>query len=165
MIGSFIGGIFIGLVGLQAFVLVGPGLASMSMFISDELPRNFMFAVIGFAISFVVAFAAAFILGKDRKTEETEKEAEQGVFAEKLGADETFKSPVIGQMISLSDVEDDIFSSKVMGEGIAIIPSKGELYAPVDGEISLLFETNHALGMKTANGVEVLFHIGIDTVH
>ncbi|MFP7379419.1 beta-glucoside-specific PTS transporter subunit IIABC [Bacillus paralicheniformis] len=164
MIGSFIGGIFIGLVGLQAFVLVGPGLASMSMFISDELPRNFMFAVIGFAISFVVAFAAAFILGKDRKTEETEKEAEQGVFAVKLGADETFKSPVIGQMISLSDVEDDIFSSKVMGEGIAIIPSKGELYAPVDGEISLLFETNHALGMKTANGVEVLFHIGIDTV-
>ncbi|QII47948.1 PTS transporter subunit EIIC [Bacillus paralicheniformis] len=164
MIGSFIGGIFIGLVGLQAFVLVGPGLASMSMFISDELPRNFMFAVIGFAISFVVAFAAAFIFGKDRKTEETEKEAEQGVFAEKLGADETFKSPVIGQMISLSDVEDDIFSSKVMGEGIAIIPSKGELYAPVDGEISLLFETNHALGMKTANGVEVLFHIGIDTV-
>lgn len=164
MIGSFIGGIFIGLVGLQAFVLVGPGLASMSMFISDELPRNFMFAVIGFAISFVVAFAAAFILGKDRKTEETEKEAEQGVFAEKLGADETFKSPVIGQMISLSDVEDDIFSSKVMGEGIAIIPSKGELYAPVDGEISLLFETNHAFGMKTANGVEVLFHIGIDTV-
>ncbi|MGG1547726.1 beta-glucoside-specific PTS transporter subunit IIABC [Bacillus paralicheniformis] len=164
MIGSFIGGIFIGLVGLQALVLVGPGLASMSMFISDELPRNFMFAVIGFAISFVVAFAAAFILGKDRKTEETEKEAEQGVFAEKLGADETFKSPVIGQMISLSDVEDDIFSSKVMGEGIAIIPSKGELYAPVDGEVSLLFETNHALGMKTANGVEVLFHIGIDTV-
>ena len=164
MIGSFIGGIFIGLVGLQAFVLVGPGLASMSMFISDELPRNFMFAVIGFAISFAVAFAAAFILGKDRKTEETEKEAEPGVFAEKLGADETFKSPVIGQMISLSDVEDDIFSSKVMGEGIAIIPSKGELYAPIDGEISLLFETNHALGMKTANGVEVLFHIGIDTV-
>ncbi|TWM21834.1 PTS system beta-glucoside-specific EIIBCA component [Bacillus paralicheniformis] len=164
MIGSFIGGIFIGLVGLQAFVLVGPGLASMSMFISDELPRNFMFAVIGFGISFVVAFAAAFILGRDRKTEETEKAAEQGVFAEKLGADETFKSPVIGQMISLSDVEDDIFSSKVMGEGIAIIPSKGELYAPVDGEISLLFETNHALGMKTANGVEVLFHIGIDTV-
>lgn len=164
MIGSFIGGIFIGLVGLQAFVLVGPGLASMSMFISDELPRNFMFAVIGFAISFVVAFAAAFIFGKDRKTEEKKKEAERGAFAEKLGADETFKSPVIGQMISLSDVEDDIFSSKVMGEGIAIIPAKGELYAPIDGEISLLFETNHALGMKTANGVEVLFHIGIDTV-
>ncbi|MEC1560863.1 beta-glucoside-specific PTS transporter subunit IIABC [Bacillus haynesii] len=164
IIGSFIGGIFIGLVGLQAFVLVGPGLASMSMFISDELPRNFVFAVIGFGISFVVAFAAAFIFGKDRKIEDKKKEAERGVFAEKLGADETFKSPVIGQMISLSDVEDDIFSSKVMGEGIAIIPAKGELYAPIDGEISLLFETNHALGMKTANGVEVLFHIGIDTV-
>uniref|UniRef100_UPI0020C67B37 PTS glucose transporter subunit IIA n=1 Tax=Bacillus sp. GbtcB13 TaxID=2824758 RepID=UPI0020C67B37 len=74
--------------------------------------------------------AAAFILGKGRKTEETEKVAEQGVFAEELGADVTFKSPVIGQMISLSDVEDDIYPSKVMGEGIAIIPSKGELNEP-----------------------------------
>lgn len=51
-----------------------------------------------------------------------------------------------------------------MGEGIAIVPSKGALYAPVDGEVTLLFETNHALGMKTDHGVEVLFHIGIDTV-
>ena len=76
MIGSFIGGIFIGLVGLQAFVLVGPGLASMSMFISDELPRNFMFAVIGFGISFAVAFAAAFIFGKDRKIEEKKKQSQ-----------------------------------------------------------------------------------------
>lgn len=51
-----------------------------------------------------------------------------------------------------------------MGDGIAIVPSKGALYAPVDGEVTLLFETNHALGMKTDQGVEVLFHIGIDTV-
>ena len=51
-----------------------------------------------------------------------------------------------------------------MGDGIAIIPSEGALYAPVDGEVTLLFETNHALGMKTDKGVEVLFHIGIDTV-
>ncbi|BBP93419.1 hypothetical protein BsIDN1_70370 [Bacillus safensis] len=57
---------------------------------------------------------------------------------------------MIGQMISLSEVKkDDIFfSSKVMGDGIAIVPSKGALYAPVDGEVTLLFETNHALGMK-----------------
>ena len=66
MIGSFVGGIFIGLVGIQAFVLVGPGF-SMSMFIFDELPRNLMFAVIGAVISFVVAFIAAFVLGKDKK--------------------------------------------------------------------------------------------------
>ncbi|NQD53220.1 PTS beta-glucoside transporter subunit IIBCA, partial [Bacillus altitudinis] len=162
MIGSFVGGIFIGLVGIQAFVLVGPGLASMSMFISDELPRNLMFAVIGAVISFVVAFIAAFVLGKDKKVEE--KTNDQDAFAEQIGAGETFKSPVIGQMISLSEVKDDIFSSKVMGDGIAIVPSEGALYAPVDGEVTLLFETNHALGMKTDKGVEVLFHIGIDTV-
>lgn len=162
MIGSFVGGIFIGLVGIQAFVLVGPGLASMSMFISDELPRNLMFAVVGAVISFVVAFIAAFVLGKDKKVEE--KTNDQDAFAEQIGAGETFKSPVIGQMISLSEVKDDIFSSKVMGDGIAIVPSEGALYAPVDGEVTLLFETNHALGMKTDKGVEVLFHIGIDTV-
>ncbi|MDG8483988.1 PTS glucose transporter subunit IIA, partial [Streptococcus pneumoniae] len=83
-------------------------------------------------ISFIVAFIAAFVLGKDKTGEE--KTNDQAAFAEQIGAGETFKSPVIGQMISLSEVKDDIFSSKVMGEGIAIVPSKGALYAPVDGE-------------------------------
>ncbi|MGO4076065.1 PTS beta-glucoside transporter subunit IIBCA, partial [Staphylococcus aureus] len=87
---------------IQAFVLVGPGLASMSMFISDELPRNLMFAIIGAVISFIVAFIAAFVLGKDRTVEEKTKD--QAAFAEQIGAGETFKSPVIGQMISLSEV-------------------------------------------------------------
>ncbi|MGV2541579.1 PTS sugar transporter subunit IIA, partial [Bacillus pumilus] len=91
------------------------------------------------------------------------KTNDQPACAEQIGAGEPFKSPVHGQMISLSQVKDDIFTSKVMGEGIAIVPSKGALYAPVDGEVNLLFETNHALGMKTDQGVEVLFHIGIDT--
>ncbi|SDC39217.1 PTS system, beta-glucosides-specific IIC component [Terribacillus halophilus] len=160
MIGAFVGGTFVGIIGLQAYVLVGPGLASMSMFLSEDLPRNIVYAAIGFVLSFVVAFVAAFILGKDKEQVQPEEEK----FAEKIGKGETFTSPVAGKMIPLSKVDDEVFSSKAMGDGIAVIPSKGELYAPVDGEISMIFETNHALGMKTATGAEILFHVGLNTV-
>lgn len=159
MIGSLIGGAYIGFVGLQAFVPVGPGVASLTMFISEELPKNLTHAIIGLVISFGVAFVAALLLGKDQKVKEEQQE-----FKKSLKVESEFKSPVVGQMIALSDVNDDVFSSKVMGEGIAVIPSKGELYAPVDGKIEMLFETNHALGMTTDNGAQILFHVGIDTV-
>lgn len=160
MIGAFVGGTFVGIVGLQAFVIVGPGLASMSMFLSEDLPRNMLYAAIGFVLSFVVAFLAAFILGKDKEQVQPEEEK----FAEKIGKGETFTSPVAGKMIPLSQVQDEVFSSKAMGDGIAVVPSKGELYAPVDGEISMIFETSHALGMKTETGAEILFHVGLNTV-
>ncbi|MCM3225795.1 beta-glucoside-specific PTS transporter subunit IIABC [Terribacillus saccharophilus] len=160
MIGAFVGGTFVGIVGLQAFVIVGPGLASMSMFLSEDLPRNMLYAAIGFILSFVVAFLAAFILGKDKEQVQPDEEK----FAEKIGKGETFTSPVAGKMIPLSKVQDEVFSSKAMGDGIAVVPSKGELYAPVDGEISMIFETSHALGMKTETGAEILFHVGLNTV-
>lgn len=159
MIGAFIGGTFIGLAGLQAFVLVGPGLASLTMFISEELPRNIVNAVIGLVISFVVSFIAAFFFSKEGNVKH-----EQQKFINQVTTGKEFKSPVIGEMISLSNVKDNVFSSKVMGDGIAVIPSKGELYAPVDGKIKMVFDTNHALGMEAKNGAELLFHIGIDTV-
>lgn len=158
MMGALVGGAYVGIVGLEAFVLVGPGVASLSMFISEELPRNIINAIIGLVISFGISFVAALFLGKDQKVKEEMQ------FKKDLNVEKEFKSPVIGQMIQLSDVNDDVFSSKVMGEGIAVIPSKGELYAPVDGKIEMLFETKHALGMTTENGAQVLFHVGIDTV-
>ncbi|WP_112179782.1 MULTISPECIES: beta-glucoside-specific PTS transporter subunit IIABC [Paraliobacillus] len=159
MIGSFVGGAFIGIMGIEAFVLVGPGLASMSMFISDELPSNLLYASFGLVISFAVAFTAAFLLGKD-KTNQDEKEE----FKDMIDSEEEFKSPVTGKMIPLAEVKDEVFSTKIMGEGFAVIPSKGELVAPVDGTIKMIFDTHHALGMETKNGVELLFHVGLDTV-
>ncbi|GGB48139.1 PTS beta-glucoside transporter subunit IIBCA [Virgibacillus dakarensis] len=159
VIGAFVGGTFVGIIGLEAFVIVGPGLASMSMFISEELPRNIIYAIIGLVISFIVSFIAAFILVKEKK-----EDKEQEAFMNSIDTDKEFKSPVVGQVIPLSEVKDDVFSTKVMGDGIAVIPSKGELYAPVDGTIKMVFDTNHALGMETKNGAEVLFHVGLDTV-
>ncbi|MEK5161557.1 beta-glucoside-specific PTS transporter subunit IIABC [Paenibacillus sp. FSL R5-0527] len=159
MFSSLIGGAFTGIVGLQAYVLVGPGLASLSMFISEELPRNIINAVIALVISFVVAFVSAFILGKDHKAKAEDRQS-----VNQLTTAKEFKSPVIGDMIPLSEVKDEVFSSKAMGEGIAVIPAKGELYAPVDGKIEVIYSRNHAMAMRTANGIELLFHVGIDTV-
>ena len=69
-----------------------------------------------------------------------------------------------GTVVPLADVKDEAFASGVLGDGIAIEPSDGELVAPADGEISSIFETHHAVGMTTADGAELLMHIGIDTV-
>lgn len=157
MIGAFSGGAFLGIKGVEAYVAVGPGLASLSMFISQTLPNNLMNAVIGLIISFAVSFAAVAVLWKEEAVEESNEINE--------GINEELKSPVEGKLIPLSDVKDEVFSNKLMGEGIAIIPTKGELYAPLDGTIEMIFETKHSLAMKSDNGTEILFHIGIDTVN
>ncbi|WP_051629506.1 PTS sugar transporter subunit IIA [Lacrimispora aerotolerans] len=76
----------------------------------------------------------------------------------------TIYSPLKGTVIPLAEVSDPVFAEEVMGPGVGIEPEEGKLYAPVDGEIISVFPTGHAIGMKTADGMEVLLHIGIDTV-
>lgn len=73
-------------------------------------------------------------------------------------------SPVSGQLVDLAKVNDPVFSSGMMGQGIAIQPKQGVLYAPADAEVTIAFETGHAYGLKTVHGAEILLHIGIDTV-
>lgn len=74
-------------------------------------------------------------------------------------------SPMDGNCIDITEVKDVGFSSKTMGDGIAIVPTKGQLYAPANGTVSMLFRTKHAIGLETESGVELLIHIGIDTVN
>jgi len=150
IIGGVIGGAFIGWVGLQAFALVGPGLASISMFVSPDNPMNILWAFAGAGLSFLVSFVCALILWRDKVTEKT--------------AELSFTRPIEGQIIPLENVNDDVFSRKIMGDGIAIIPSQGVLRAPADGTIVSLFDSGHALGLLTDTGVELIFHIGIDTI-
>lgn len=73
-------------------------------------------------------------------------------------------SPIDGKSKLLKDVNDEAFASKIMGDGIAIVPSNGMLCAPISGQVTMVFPTNHALGIKTEDGVDILIHIGIDTV-
>ncbi len=81
--------------------------------------------------------------------------------------DDSIQLPAVcnGEVIDLSEVNDPVFSEKMMGEGYAINPTKGEIVAPFDGEVSLVFDTKHAITVKDANGLEVLIHVGLDTVN
>lgn len=72
--------------------------------------------------------------------------------------------PVSGKVLPLSEVNDYLFSKRIMGEGVAIHPSDNFLYAPVDGEIILVYEAKHAIAIKTEEGIQILIHVGIDSV-
>ena len=76
----------------------------------------------------------------------------------------TISSPLTGEIVPLTNVKDEVFSSGAMGNGIAIMPIKGELYAPIDGKITALYPSGHALGITSKSGMEIILHIGIDTV-
>lgn len=79
--------------------------------------------------------------------------------------DDTFVAPMDGKLIDLTEVPDEVFSQKLMGDGFAIVPSNGEIVSPVDGVITTLFPTKHAIGITADNGREILIHFGIDTVN
>lgn len=76
----------------------------------------------------------------------------------------TLAAPVKGQVVLLEEVPDEVFSTKMLGDGVAVIPSGNKIYAPANGTILTVFKTCHAIGMKTDFGAEVLIHIGLDTV-
>lgn len=159
--GSLVGGLFIGIMAVEGFALVGPGLASVTMFANPDNSMNLIWAIVAFVISFVVAFVAALFLYKE-EINAPEDETAPVHFIEEEEINLT--SPIEGTVIPLSEVNDDVFSSGLMGDGIAIKPTEGTLYAPANGTIKMIFNTNHALGLVTDSGVEILFHIGIDTV-
>lgn len=73
-------------------------------------------------------------------------------------------SPVSGRIEMLENVPDPIFSQKMMGDGVAVIPENGDIVSPVDGELTMIAATKHAYGFKTADGVEILVHVGLETV-
>ena len=127
--------------------------------------------IIAGVVAFIVGFALQMLFGKksvdakyDKK--QTEKvEVNETLQTTPDVATATLASPENGQIMPLSEVKDDVFSSGAMGKGIAIEPSDGVLHAPADGKIIMTFKTGHAIGMKTKNGAEILMHIGMDTVN
>lgn len=159
--GGVIGGAYVGIAGLSGFTIVGPGLASLPMFVDKSNPANLIHALIGFGISFVVSFVIGLIIWKN--DEEISSASDTGEATTTVVA-EDLMAPVAGKVLSLADVPDDVFSQGLIGQGIAVEPSEGRLIAPTDGTIEMVYETKHALGMRTDNGAELLFHIGLDTV-
>lgn len=78
--------------------------------------------------------------------------------------EELIMSPLNGKVVPITEVPDPTFSEKMLGDGVAIIPTDGKLFSPVDGEVVQLFPTKHAIGIKTKQGLEILIHIGLETV-
>ncbi len=157
VVGSVVSGIIVGLTGLKAFVAMGPGLAGMAMFVDAENAMNIVYGFMGFFAALIVSFVVTLVLYKDEA--EVSSKSPEGVTDFNC-----ISAPVDGEVVPLSEVPDDVFSGNVLGDGMAIIPSKGEIHAPADAVVTNIFETKHAIGLKLENGAELLIHVGLDTV-
>ncbi|WP_379058784.1 beta-glucoside-specific PTS transporter subunit IIABC [Pectobacterium brasiliense] len=177
MIGGGCAGIYAGLVGLVRYAFVSPGLAALPAFIGEN-PMNIVHALITCAIAIVVTFALTWIMGFDDPVDETEtapttkgpstpetETAKKPQAVESHAEQQAIMSPLSGKLVALSDINDDVFSQGLLGQGVAIIPDKGEVVAPVSGEIITFLESKHAVGIRTDNGLELLIHVGLDTVN
>ncbi|MGO2764890.1 MAG: sucrose-specific PTS transporter subunit IIBC [Pseudolactococcus laudensis] len=150
-------GVSLGPAGIIGFIAIKP--ASIPMF------------MLGIVVSFVLAFLATYVYGRGRM-DVPANVASTGTTAQEINivktsegvSDEALYAPVTGQAIQLSETKDQVFSSELMGKGIAIEPTIGEIYAPADGILTVTNDSKHAYGLLTNNGAEVLLHIGIDTV-
>lgn len=155
-----VGGVIMGIVKLKAYAFATPCLTAIVQFISPDGGKNMLFACIIAALSFVLSFVLALIMTKNKAetTEETSSPKAEG------SADLTIANPVSGEVIALSEVNDATFSSGVLGEGYAVIPTEGKVTAPFDGKVETLMDTHHALGLVSNSGIEMLIHVGLETV-
>lgn len=178
LIGS---GVAAAVAGLLKVVAVSLGSAGFLGFLSINA-TSIPFYILCELISFAIAFALTYIYGKTREAglfeaeavaeqaaQESAKQAETATAAPSQAPTtqavaETIVSPLAGETVALASVNDPVFSSGAMGQGIAVKPSGDTVYSPVDGTVQIAFETGHAYGLKSDDGAEVLIHIGIDTV-
>ncbi|MCV2523432.1 beta-glucoside-specific PTS transporter subunit IIABC [Bacillus velezensis] len=158
LIGGAAGGAFYGITGVASYIVGGnAGLPSIPVFIGP----TFLYALIGLFISFAAGMAAALLIGFEDVQSERDKASETpGVTA----GGEIIHSPIKGEVKALSEVNDSVFSGGMMGKGFAILPEEGAAVSPVEGRVTAVFKTKHAIGITSTRGAEVLIHIGLDTV-
>ena len=150
----------LGLAGTGFGITIIPGTL---LYLNGQVLQYIFMVLVTTGLGFGLTYAFGY---KDAEEEATE--AKEVVEATEAAApvltDETILSPIVGSIVDLKDVNDPVFSSGAMGQGIAVKPSEGVVYAPADAEVTIAFATGHAYGLKTTNGAEILIHIGIDTV-
>lgn len=165
LISGGIGGIIVALFGVKLYTFVFNSVFSIPAYSP----------MAGYAIGLAAAFAAgtilAFIFGTEgkKKAVEPEEETKEDMTMDETpamteGERYTLTTPLAGEMLPLEDIDDPVFSTGAMGKGIGIEPSDGVVVAPFDGKVVTLFPTKHAIGLESEHGVEVLIHIGLDTV-
>ena len=158
----------LGLAGTGMGITIIPG---TSLYVGNgQLPQYLLMV----AVSFALGFALTYMFGYEDEVEEvsgaiseaeTDRLTEEAVTGTLASPSEgVIQTPIVGDVVALSNVNDPVFSSGAMGQGIAVKPSQDVVYAPADAEVTIVFPTGHAYGLRTANGAEILIHVGIDTV-
>lgn len=155
---------------MKCFGIATPAIVTIVQYVEKGKPQSLLFAALTILLTIVVAFIATMIIGfedvvdeNDDELDMLETESKEEVKVMENAID--IASPAEGKAISLSEVADATFAQEILGKGAAIVPEKGVIYAPFDGKVDVMFETGHAVGLVGENGVELLVHIGIDTVN
>ncbi len=190
MIGGGCGGLYAGLTHTHRFATGSSGLPAVLLYIGDNSMTCFYNILIALVISAVVSGVLTYILSLKfeaapdftRKGESLQKapasagkgETRQEVPAEERTAvpeagsraceDGTIYSPMNGEIITLEEIGDGVFSAGVLGQGCGIRPAEGKVYAPFDGEVILVADTKHAIGVRSRDGMEIMIHVGLETV-
>lgn len=167
MIGGGIAGLFSGIMQVKAWGSGSSNIFSLPIFIGED--SSFLYACIMVVIAIVTAFIACMILFKDTELDEVEtvfekKKDDRSEVNETGMSKIAVYAPIEGEIVGLDEVDDEAFKNHLLGKGVAIKPENGTVVSPIDGTIEMIFKTGHAIGLKTDDGVEILIHIGIDTV-
>ena len=169
MIGACLGGLMGGLVGgffqMKCYGVATPAIVTIPQYLEEGNPQSFLYILITLGVTVVSTFIITYVIGFEDPVEEDDEEMLEEKVTIPLNTGLNIVSPLEGHMIELSQVNDVTFSSGVMGNGVAIIPTKGQVVAPFDGTIDVFFKTHHAIGLRSETGVELLIHVGLDTVN
>ncbi len=178
IIAGAVGGAIMGFGGVYGDAFANNGVLTIFTYAAFGM-RKFMFYLVGIAVAFFGAAALTYIIGfeeelsEERNSENVNDEIyeDSGVIEESNKLEEsnvdkstTLYAPLEGELISLLEIEDQAFASGGMGQGVAIIPSKGEVLAPWDCTVSMIYPTLHAIGLQLDTGLEMLIHVGMNTV-
>ena len=167
LIGGAVGGGFITTVGLKTFGFAVPGIVALPLYVDSAGTSNFIYALIGIVLSFGVAFICSILFGFEDGTtvkSEESKENPQPAMSSNQTKQMDVLSPITGSVRSLAAVPDKTFADELIGKGIAVMPENNLVKAPFKGVVSMVTPTHHAIGLKSEDGVEMLIHVGLDTV-
>ncbi|MBS6429830.1 beta-glucoside-specific PTS transporter subunit IIABC [Enterococcus raffinosus] len=160
MIGGGVGGLYAGLSGASRFATGSSGLPAIPLYIGENI-SNVVNILIAIAITMITTAVATYLLSiRFEKDTSNETTSESVIAVDSIA----INSPIIGEMLDLSEVKDEAFSKGMLGKGVAFEPSEGKVVAPFNGTVATLFPTKHAIGLVCENGVELLIHIGLNTV-